>query len=55
MQLSCSYDVEIHDVFLMHLQSSGSLMLESCFTSESHEVVIRLHLTARTMQEPHTK
>lgn len=53
MQLSCSYNVQIHDVLLMHLPSSGSLMPESCFTSESHEIVIRLPHTARTMQEPH--
>lgn len=51
MQLSWSYDGEVHDEFFMHLLSSGSLMLESCFTSESHEIVIRLPHTARTMQE----
>lgn len=36
------------DVFLMHLLSSGSLMLESCFTSESHEIIIRLIQSAST-------
>lgn len=53
MQISCSYNVQILDVFLMHLLSSGSLMLESCFTSDSHEILMRLAHTERTMQEHH--